>query len=322
MGKGSLENFKDIGEKKDKKKAKGESLYPLLDRLRGEKFERAYKETTQYIDDLYKEHNELVRIFRQQREQKREKFIPLLLNHLCKNNMGPPFESAQTLILMDATGSMGDWLRAAQRCVKEMFKEITDTLETLGKSAFFSVQVAFYLNYNAQAADLLEISPWTSNSVELQRYMAKIAPEYGMGNEAIEVGLAHVLKEHAKDPISQVLLIGDAPPNTKKEVQKNRRCHGESYWQHTAFDTPIYYEDLLKKIVKYKIPIHTFYIHNRAKAAFASIAEKTKGKTEALDINKGGGKQLKEAIAIEIVGQMGGKEAISTYKKKFASFYK
>jgi len=36
-----------------------------------------------------------------------------------------------------------------------------------------------------------------------------------MGNEAIEVGLWHALKEHETEHISSIILIGDAPPNTK-----------------------------------------------------------------------------------------------------------
>lgn len=36
-----------------------------------------------------------------------------------------------------------------------------------------------------------------------------------MGEEAIEVGLWHALSEHKKEPISSIILIGDAPPNPR-----------------------------------------------------------------------------------------------------------
>ena len=41
-----------------------------------------------------------------------------------------------------------------------------------------------------------------------------------MGNEAVEVGLWHALQEHNNEPISSVILIGDAPPNTVTTYNK------------------------------------------------------------------------------------------------------
>jgi len=34
---------------------------------------------------------------------------------------------------------------------------------------------------------------------------------YGMGAEAVEIGLAHCIEQHLKKPLSLIMLIGDAP---------------------------------------------------------------------------------------------------------------
>ena len=37
----------------------------------------------------------------------------------------------------------------------------------------------------------------------------------GWKNEAIEVALWHAMEQHERDPLAQIIIIGDMPPNTK-----------------------------------------------------------------------------------------------------------
>ena len=77
-------------------------------------------------------------------------------------------------------------------------------------------------------------SSWESKSVSLVPFMNSIQVSGGLGNEAIEIGLFHANQEAEKDEgISLVILIGDEPANTEKEVIQSRNTfHGEAYWQN------------------------------------------------------------------------------------------
>jgi hypothetical protein len=61
--------------------------------------------------------------------------------------------------------------------------------------------------------------------------MNTIEVEGGWNNEAIEIALWHANKENAKENITQVILIGDPPPNTKHEVKVKREFLTEKYWK-------------------------------------------------------------------------------------------
>ena len=78
----------------------------------------------------------------------------------------------------------------------------------------FSVQFAAFRNYTSTEKNLLQVSPWTTKPQELKKFLNGVKARGGLGEEAVEVGLWHALQEHKKEPISSVILIGDAPPNT------------------------------------------------------------------------------------------------------------
>ena len=61
--------------------------------------------------------------------------------------------------------------------------------------------------------------------------MDGISVSGGMGEEAVEIGLQHAVNEANNAdsvPLSQVFLIGDAPPNPPSDIE-NRRGN-ESKW--------------------------------------------------------------------------------------------
>jgi hypothetical protein len=53
--------------------------------------------------------------------------------------------------------------------------------------------------------------------------MKPIRTSGGQGNEAIEIGLWHVNQQLKTKKVTQVILIGDFPPNTDEEVTKKKR---------------------------------------------------------------------------------------------------
>jgi hypothetical protein len=61
-----------------------------------------------------------------------------------------------------------------------------------------------------------------------------------------------------KIPLSQVFLIGDAPPNTPKEIDSRRG--DENQWKGTKFETKVHWEEEAIKLRNKNIPVHTFYV--------------------------------------------------------------
>merc|ERR1712070_1286361 len=89
------------------------------------------------------------------------------------------------------------------------------------------------------------------------------------GGEGVEVGLTHARLEHEKDPINHVIIIGDAPANTKQEVlDKREKHHGESYWRTTKFNLPNYWRDEIQVLTKDGVVVDAFYIDDWAKSSF------------------------------------------------------
>jgi len=137
--------------------------------------------------------------------------------------------------------------------------------------------------------------------------MDKIWPLGGLGNEAIELGLWHANHEAEKEGVSQVILIGDAPPNTIDEVKSKRAAYkGEDYWKNTKFRTPTHYSEQVEKLRNQGILVHAFYVDERAETSFKEIASKTGGRCEFLDINSPAGAQaLTNLVTEEILRNIG-----------------
>jgi hypothetical protein len=151
--------------------------------------------------------------------------------------------------------------------------------------------------------------------------MSTINADGGWSNEAIEVGLWHANKEHEREPITQVILIDDAPPKNYGEVHVKRNTFGHKYWKKTRFARATYYEKELDELVINNIPVDAFYVEKRAEEKFHEIATRARGRCEILDINSSLGSDMltdlvNEKISNNIGGQLRGKDLVSAYRKK------
>jgi hypothetical protein len=218
--------------------------------------------------------------------------------------VGLSSRSARTIVLLDATGSMSSCLRNAKQSVSKMFERAYDILQSEGVASSFEMQFAAYRNYNAPPESLLQYSPWSSRPHELQQFLELVKPTYGMGNEAIEIALWHVNQQHAIDPVGQVVIIGDMPPNTPSEVRARRR---ERSWEGTSFEVPTTFDDELTKVIENEIKVHAFYVDSDAQAAFKSMSEKTGGESSSLDVNSPlAGEEMTSLVTRHILMQQGG----------------
>ncbi|CAF1573592.1 unnamed protein product [Didymodactylos carnosus] len=156
--------------------------------------------------------------------------------------------------------------------------------------------------------------------------MNKIEVEGGWGNEAIEIGLWHANRENERENITQVILIGDAPPNTKNEVNEKKQRYGQSFWEKTKFAQSTYYEDELAKLKVDGIPVHAFFVEQRAEESFKKIAKETGGRCEMLDINSSSGSEMltdlvTEEILRNVGGSLKGDALVEAYRNKFGKSY-
>ena len=149
----------------------------------------------------------------------------------------------------------------------------------------------------------------------------------GKGPEAIEIGLNHANLEYDKNPISQIILIGDAPANSKEEVEKNRLLYGENYWKTTKFYNLTNYLNEIDKLIAKKVPVNTFYLNHYAKLNFEEISKLTNGVCNSLVINSNDGEKLTEMVSksilssIAFISNIDSKLLVDEYNKRFNKSY-
>lgn len=210
-----------------------------------------------------------------------------------------------------------------------------------------------YRNYSS-VSDILASSEWCSKPSQLRKFLNRVEPEGGMGNEAIEIALFQVVQDiqHSEKPITQVILIGDAPPNTLEEAQNRQRSFDrmasrlrgslwDRFWLYTdascqtlVAKCPYDYKTPLAMIAQNGVRIDGFYIvgsgrDDETRDSFEAICSQTKnvkgrGSVTALNVNDPnvGAQELTEAITMTILGDVAsdaGKAELfrQTYKKLY-----
>ncbi|CAF3308059.1 unnamed protein product [Rotaria sp. Silwood2] len=124
---------------------------------------------------------------------------------------------------MDATCSMFHLLNKCKNTVDIMFECASDIVkDNQIISDSFQIQFVVYRNNDSGEKKLLQSSSWETKPHNLRVFMNTIEVEGGLLNEAIEIGLWHANRENERENITQVILIGDAPPNTRKEILSDK----------------------------------------------------------------------------------------------------
>ncbi|CAF4248425.1 unnamed protein product [Rotaria sp. Silwood2] len=301
-----------------------DTLYPFLHDKRTELFKTQYEANIKYVEQAKEKHL----ISQEFLFHLHSGDIDSVRKFLIEENRGAASTSqSRTVCLMDATGSMFHLLHKCKNTVDIMFERASEILKDHSMNPdSFQIQFVVYRNYNSFQNKLLQSSPWETKPHNLRAFMNTIDVEGGWNNEAIEIGLWHANKEHEREHITQVILIGDAPPNTQEDVQMKRNVFGQKYWKKTKFSEATYYEKELEKLVENSIPVHAFYVEMRAEEKFQLIANRTHGRCEMLDINSSlGSDMLTDLVTEEILNNIGGqhkgKDLVTAYRKKFPKSY-
>ena len=305
----------------DNKELEPDKLYQTLDDKRNAVFNKHYANNTQFVTSAKQSHENAMGLLRSIHSGDSLLAKQILLELNLGSYLGD--ECTKVAVLMDATGSMGDLLHKTKTSISAMINRISLILQENNMDPkSFELQFVAYRNYNAPWEKLLEYSGWSSDANELIKFISGIKANYGMGNEAIEIAFNYIneLINKEKDDISQIILIGDRAPNTKEDVQHKRAKREEKYWQTTKFSNATYWEDELKNITKHQVPVHAFYLDEKAKACFSQIAKRTNGKCGKLDINSNrGGQALTDLVSKQVLLSSGGDDLVRAYDKKFGS---
>lgn len=296
------------------------SVYHLLDDKRTDLFKTQYQANMTFVQQAKQRHDATKSFLLQLNAAD----INSVRAFLVKENKGANIvaEPSRTVCLMDATGSMTHLLHNCKNTVAIMFQRAIQILKENNISEdSFQIQFVFYRNYNSKEDKILQNSSWETKADNLRVFMNSINVEGGMGNEAIEIGLWHANKENERDHITQVILIGDAPPNTIDEVKQKRTHLGEAYWQKTRFAQNTYYEDELAKLISANVPVHAFFVANYAESVFRQIANRAKGRCELLDINYPSGADMLTNLVTEVILKSIRPDLVDEYRKTFVKSY-
>lgn len=113
----------------------------------------------------------------------------------------------KAMVLIDGTNSMSQPIKNVMNCIDKYFNVVCEKLKENGYSTkLFKMQIAVYRNYSSGPEGILEVSPWAAprepnlpselqGPVLLKNFLQTIKAKDGQGFEAIEIGLAHALKE-------------------------------------------------------------------------------------------------------------------------------
>ena len=246
-------------------------------------------------------------------------------NFLISMNRGVECEVSvvsRTLCLMDSTGSMGNLLDAGKQTVSLVIQRAKEVLTDDKRNPdCFEFAIAFYTNYSSGPTKILRTSPWVKKVDELMVFLKNNGLDGGQGREAIEIGLWFANQEFDKAPTIplQVMVIGDAAPNTLDEVRSRRKAYDASYnWKNTPFCQEVYYETELDKLKQKNVKVFTFYVANGAKEAFTKMTTEANG-CSYLDINNAakGSQELLDTLAKVILNGVGGDKLTENYDKKY-----
>ena len=135
------------------------------------------------------------------------------------------------------------------------------------------MKVGFYRNYNSSKDMIYQESNWETKADNLKTFLKPIDVDGGWGPEAVELGFYHAEKE---SELSQIILIGDAPPNPVNEFNSKRDHQGKDFWnQH--FPGLSHHETHLKNLVSRGIQVHSMYLTSYCEGSFKSISNQSKG---------------------------------------------
>eukprot|EP00048_Salpingoeca_helianthica_P005522 m.88664 g.88664 ORF g.88664 m.88664 type:complete len:671 (+) comp13632_c0_seq2:4786-6798(+) len=312
-------------------------LYTLLDDLRKAEFETSYRKRIDDIKGLLESHNVTVTFVRNLIASNREECRKTLREWNAAMVAGGPPRTPRTLVLLDGTGSMGGLLDNCKDAVQFMFDRAKRVITEAKVNVAFEMQIAIFRNYSSGPRLLLECSPWSSDAATIKHFLTPITVSGGQGNEAMEIGFWYA-NQQASGPggLAQVIVLGDAKPNTEGEVRGNR-SGARIDWSTTPYALPTHYRAELEKLKQANVLVHAFYVVPETSRyiyqpatmdAFKAIAQATGGTWANLDVNGSSHSRagqeltpsqqlLTSTVTKHILASAGGEALVARYDQMF-----
>ena len=204
------------------------------------------------------------------------------LDDIRRKFSAPP-EPMRILILFDATGSMSPYWQQVDTTIQEIMGRVF----SLGQGTPFLRFTAY--RDDCDGSQIIEESPWSQSPQILKTFLRTIECKGG-GDfpEAVDRALQQAISEKT---LSRVILIGDAPPHSQRDCQREATHLG-------LLGRPVYPIVIGQAVETYE--------------AFSRIAKLSKGKVIKLENLE----ELFELISLVVVHAMGG-EAMKTYEEKY-----
>lgn len=298
-------------------------IYNFIHKARQQYFNEHYPRTVEFVEKIREDHARSAEALELLRNWKELGVVKEFLHHKNKcYDIVDEGNECRTLVLLDATGSMEGVISLTKQTIAEMFKRVFAILE---KAEGLSFQMGAYRNYNSPDDLILELTDWESKADNLFTFLDKVRASGGWGREAAELGLYHGLQENAKEPITQIIVIGDAPPNTSSESHQKRKDKGYNY---PRFPDPILFSDVRKQLENEGVVVHAFYVPTwggeSERMDFHKMAVNG-GKQHVIDIHKSDAADaLMEAVCKRVLfasatSQEKGDEMIEKYNKLYGN---
>ena len=224
----------------------------------------------------------------------------------------------KAVLALDGTCSMSAVLTKTKAAIGQMLQRLQTVLDEEGVTTGYELQIVVYRNYNANTAEeLLQVSTWEASPERLEAFLDDAPAEYGWGNEAIELALAHANEEDA----DLVVIIGDAGPNDEDEVESKRRNSSAQWCQSPRFQTPTWWEPEVERLLEREATISVFSCRSDGKMppGLQAIADEGEGTATVLDVNDRarGGEILIGAVVKEVLDRIGGADLIAAYEDRY-----
>jgi hypothetical protein len=295
--------------------------YDTIHKYRLEAYGSEFPRRLQFIAHINDEHDRSQEFVRDLKNGNHQAVLDFLLK---KNESQFGVVHSRTVIALDATSSMNLLLQHAKAAVTAMLNRTVEVLKDNHVASGFQIQFIVYRNYNSHPEKILQCSAWENSPTNLVQFIDSTGPSGGWENEAIEMALWHCNQQAANFKVTQMILIGDAPPNSREETN-SKRAGRVLYSTHARYSTPVYFEEQLEKIRENKIRINSFYVAERAKSEFERIAQRTGGSSEALDVHSStAADNLTNIVSTNILKDIGdnlgggiAQQLIDSYRVKF-----
>ena len=233
-------------------------------------------------------------------------------------NPSPASVGAMKIVLaLDGTSSMHVVISKTKLTIEEMLRRVSVVLEGANASdAAFQIQIVAYRNYNAmQPQELLQVSSWQSKPQLLMDFLKTVTANYGWGDEAVELALAHANRVDA----DLVVVIGDADAQSLESVMYKRSESTAAPWnQDERFANATHYVPEARRLAEIGCPVSTFFVPTDRRPlkappqGFKEISDVTNGTASILNVNDpaGGGEALTEAVCKQILKSLGEKQGV------------